>query len=244
MKKILLLDIENLHKTEKELIQYLKQYQYVYLVYAKSPVNFSLDALVMLSPHIVNGKLKILKMPKIGKNAADFGLAFIAGQLSTQLKAKEYSFDVMSNDHSMEYVVDLLKIAQFEAKIIQDKPEALSGAKTVNSNTTPIMQKSTPQVKGKDQVLITQYCKYLAKINQNKPAKRATLLNSLKSVLKIDKAEELNRLMQLLGTLDLIKFNQNVPQYIMHNIALWAKKTNENVVQAVALTAKQATLLS
>lgn len=67
MKKVLLLDIENLHQTEKQLFQYLKQYQQVYLVYAKSPVNFSLDALVLLSPYVVNGKLKVLKMPKIGK---------------------------------------------------------------------------------------------------------------------------------------------------------------------------------
>lgn len=124
MKKILLLDIENLHKTEKELLKYLSQYQFIYLVYAKSPVNFSLDGLVKLAPFVMNGKLKILKMPKLGKDAADFGSAFIAGQLSVQMQAKEYCFDVMSNDHSMEYVVDLLKLAKFEAKIIQEKPIA------------------------------------------------------------------------------------------------------------------------
>ena len=122
MKKILLLDIENLQKTEKELLKYLSQYQYVYLVYAKSPVNFSLDGLVQLAPFVMNGKLKVLKMPRVGKDAADFGLAFIAGQLATQVSAKEYSFEVMSNDHSMEYVIDRLKIAKFEAKIIHEKP--------------------------------------------------------------------------------------------------------------------------
>ena len=92
MKKILLVDIENIQKTEKELLKYLSQYQYVYLVYAKSPVSFSLDGLVQLSPFVMNGKLKVLKMPKVGKDAADFGLAFIAGQLSTQVSAKEYLF--------------------------------------------------------------------------------------------------------------------------------------------------------
>lgn len=122
MKKILLLDIENIQKTEKEIVKYLSQYQFVYLVYAKSPVNFSLDGVIALSPFITNGKLKILKMPKIGKDAADFGLAFIAGQVSIQVSTKEYSFEVFSNDHSMEYVVDLLKLAKFDAKIIQEKP--------------------------------------------------------------------------------------------------------------------------
>lgn len=89
MKKILLLDIENIQKTEKEIVKYLSQYQFVYLFYAKSPVNFSLDGVIALSPFITNGKLKILKMPKIGKDAADFGLAFIAGQVSIQVSTKE-----------------------------------------------------------------------------------------------------------------------------------------------------------
>ena len=70
----------------------------------------------------VQGKLKVLKMPKIGKDAADFGLCFIAGQLSTQYKSSEVCFEIMSNDFSMEYVADLLKIAKFQAKVISAKP--------------------------------------------------------------------------------------------------------------------------
>ena len=42
MRKVLLLDIENIHKTEKELLHLLKTYACVYLVYAKSPVTLSL----------------------------------------------------------------------------------------------------------------------------------------------------------------------------------------------------------
>ncbi|WP_257223141.1 MULTISPECIES: PIN domain-containing protein, partial [unclassified Acinetobacter] len=172
MKKILLLDIENLHKTENELLTYLKQYSSIYLVYAKSPISFSLDGLVKLSPFIMNGKLKVLKMPKIGKDAADFGLTFIAGQLSTQVSAKEFSFDVMSNDHSMGYVVDLLKIAKFEAKIIHEKP--LVSVHVIN------------EVKAEQNVgeLIFQYCEYLTK-NAARPAKLESLLNSLKAILKV-----------------------------------------------------------
>ena len=33
-------------------------------------------------------KLVVIKMPKIGKDAADFGLAFLAGQLSIQMDKK------------------------------------------------------------------------------------------------------------------------------------------------------------
>lgn len=159
MKKILLLDIENLHKTEKELLKYLSQYQLIYLVYAKSPVNFSLDGLVKLAPFVMNGKLKILKMPKLGKDAADFGLAFIAGQLSVQMQAKEYCFDVMSNDHSMEYVVDLLKLAQFDVKIIHEKPL--------------IAYQQIQEIKSEFNLnkMLYQYCENLTKSNFSKPAK-------------------------------------------------------------------------
>lgn len=72
----MLLDIENIHKTEKELLQLLKTYACVYLVYAKSPVTLSLDALIKFSPFVMDKKLVVIKMPKIGKDAADFGLAF------------------------------------------------------------------------------------------------------------------------------------------------------------------------
>ena len=43
MKKILLLDIENVHKSENELLKYLSHYHFIYLVYAKSPVNLEVD---------------------------------------------------------------------------------------------------------------------------------------------------------------------------------------------------------
>lgn len=52
MKKILLLDIENSHKTENELFQLLTSYAFVYLVYAKSPMTLSLDGLQNLADFI------------------------------------------------------------------------------------------------------------------------------------------------------------------------------------------------
>ena len=235
MKKILLLDIENLQKTEKELLKYLSQYHSVYLVYAKSPVNFSLDGLMKLAPFVTNGKLNILKMPKIGKDAADFGLAFIAGQLSIQLKAKEYSFDVMSNDHSMQYVVDLLKASTFEATVIQEK-STLEGAnnKISSKNSFVVKQSNSSNLENKDHdhTLIIQYCEYLSKLKHNKPAKKATLMNSMNAILKIKQPEQVNRLIHLLGTLHLVHLNQNVPQYCMKNINLWAKKNSELAIKS------------
>jgi hypothetical protein len=36
-------------------------------------VTLSLDALIKFSPFVVEKKLVIIKMPKVGKDAADFG---------------------------------------------------------------------------------------------------------------------------------------------------------------------------
>ena len=127
-KKIWLLEIENLQKTEKDVLQYLAHYQAVYMVYAKSPVRFGLDVLLKLSACISHGKLKVLKMPKVGKDAADFGWAFIAGQLSTQVN-KNTEFEIMSNHHSMQYMVALLKLAKVNAQIIGPKSEPMSQLK-------------------------------------------------------------------------------------------------------------------
>ncbi|WP_052026303.1 hypothetical protein [Acinetobacter variabilis] len=119
MKKILLLDIENLPKTETELLQYLAQYQYVYLVYAKTPMGFSLDGVVRLAPAISAGKLKVLKMPKIGKDAADFGLCFIAGQLSTQYKALKFASRLCRMTFLWNMWRTYLKLPNFRLKLFQ-----------------------------------------------------------------------------------------------------------------------------
>ncbi len=104
-----------LHKSEKELLKYLSEYQFVYLVYAKSPINLSLDGLQMLSDFVSKKKLVLIKMPKIGPDAADFGLAFLAGQLSIQMDKSNVEFDVMSNDKKIEYIVDRsYALAQFK----------------------------------------------------------------------------------------------------------------------------------
>lgn len=173
MKKILLLDIENLPKTETELLKYCSQYNYIYLVYAKTPSGFSLDGLVKLAPFISSGKLKVLKMPKMGKDAADFGLTFIAGQLSTQFKSSDVVFEVMSNDHSMEYVVDLLKIARFQANLISKKPLV----------TPQVVKEAKSEINVES--LIYQYCEYLIK-QGSRPSKLESLINSLKAILKVE----------------------------------------------------------
>ncbi|KGT47738.1 MULTISPECIES: PIN domain-containing protein [Acinetobacter] len=76
MKKILLLDIENVHKNGEKISQYLQQYSKIYIAYANPQIKFNLDELNALAPFVVEKRLKLLKMPKSGPNSADFGLFF------------------------------------------------------------------------------------------------------------------------------------------------------------------------
>lgn len=217
MKKILLLDIENLQKTEKDLLKYLAGYQAVYLVYAKSPVSFSLDALVKLSPFIMNGKLKVLKMPKVAQNAADFGWAFIAGQLSIQVK-KDVAFDIMSNDHAMQYIVDLLKMAKFNAQIIQQKLEPTSQLKRIKVKSKKLV------LSWHDEQQIQHYCRYLLKIKHNKPSKMNSLKNTIKAVLKLEKEHDVDKVLLLLADLNIIQTDHKPFIFAMKHIQHWADK--------------------
>lgn len=138
MKKILLLDIENLPKTEIELSQLLNSYAFIYLVYAKSPITLSLDGLQNLSEHVAKKRLVLIKMPKTGPDAADFGLSFVAGQLSIQMDKSNTEFDVMSNDKKFEYIVDMLKIMGFKAsQIKKDGNIQIKGLKQALQNIDP-----------------------------------------------------------------------------------------------------------
>lgn len=205
MKKILLLDIENSHKTENELKQYLLHYQYVYLVYAKSPVCLSLDGLVALAPFVINEKLKIFKMPKIGKDSADFGLTFIAGQLSTQVKADEYSFDIMSNDKKFEYIVDLLTNLNFKA--VQIKREVVPN-KVVES------EKVTEKISKKDQ---EQLFRVITLLKKNSPKKLTGLHNCLKSWQKIA-TNEVKAQIELLKKYQLIRIENETVKYSLGHL--------------------------
>ena len=190
MKKILLLDIENSHKTENELFQLLTSYAFVYLVYAKSPMTLSLDGLQNLADFISKKKLVLIKMPKTGPDAADFGLAFLAGQLSIQMDKIDTEFDVMSNDKKFEYIVDLLKIMGFNVSNNENKLDV------INSD----LQK--PEYKH----LLTA----LQLLLKNQPKQFNSLNNALKSWMK-NSDVNINKIIELLKKHQFIQIeNQNI----------------------------------
>lgn len=203
MKKVLLLDIENIHKTEKELLKLLKTYACVYLVYAKSPVTLSLDALIKFSPFVMEKKLVVIKMPKIGKDAADFGLAFLAGQLSIQMDKNQTCFDVMSNDGALEYIVDLLKIMGFQASQIKMIAEVKEIEKIKEQPPLLLAQNSLSDYD------FTSKLKHLVSILsklKNMPSNEKALLNGVKSWANVT-TKEAEKLIKTLMNFKMIKFS-------------------------------------
>lgn len=199
MKKILLLDIENIGQRERDLTQYLCEYHRIYLVYAKECTKISLEEFIYLAPHLVSGKLKILKMSRIGKNAADIGLAFIAGKLSK--KKKKYEFHIMSNDHSMEYVVELLNLEGSKASLIRTKSldpivpviqnQVVQVESIENKDLTSFSVESesinllpTKKVISSPEDVFDKFCSYVVKSKIPKPSKEVGLINTLKSMSK------------------------------------------------------------
>ena len=227
MNKILLIDIENCGHALHQLEEKLQTYTQIYVVYATSNVNLSLDGLYLLIPFIQNQRFHLVKMPTVGKDAADFGLAFIAGQLSQQYQPIDTSFEIISNDHAMDYVAELLQRQNFEVEVkkkavqtsdileklvstlakVNNKPTSeeaflnsiMSWTKVDRTQANLLLkqvlqlgvltadekEKIVPQVKP-HLVFLQQYCQYLFNQN-NRPATQKTLLNSIKTVMNIEK---------------------------------------------------------
>ncbi|MDP3331719.1 MAG: PIN domain-containing protein [Methylococcaceae bacterium] len=170
--KVLFIDLENCPSQVNELINHLEQYSQVVICYAASGAKVPVDWIVSLTATVNDNRLKILKMPNGGKNAADFGIAFWAGFLMAQLP--EYAhFDIVSNDADLDHVVNLLKSQQRSAKRIG-----------TNKNTQPVVLEPGP-LQSK-QSYLQEYCIHLVNHHKNRPVKKETLINSIKSKFKAD----------------------------------------------------------
>ncbi|SDB98371.1 PIN domain-containing protein [Acinetobacter boissieri] len=172
MNKILLIDIENCGRALHQLQHQLNDYAQVYVVYATSNVNFSLDELHDFLPFIQAGRFHLLKMSKAGKDAADFGLAFWAGKLSQQYHAQDVVFDIVSHDHAMCYVSELLQRQGFDVNIKHQLVEHV------------------------EDVLWVKLLHTWSKV-QNKPTTSEACINAICSWLKVDRLQAAQLLKRL-----------------------------------------------
>lgn len=206
--RVLLIDLENCPNQLQQLMKNLEKYSYVIVCYAQSGAKIPLDWVIPLTATVNDNRLKIVKMPNSGKNAADFGITFWAGVFMAQLPLETH-FDIVSNDTDLDHVVSLLKSQDRSAERIgskKDNPEVVSGA------SEPVSQSK------KD--CLNEYCSHLVK--HSKPAKKSTLLNSIKSKFKanIDPEELIEELIKQ----DVIKVKDDKITYNQQNLTKFTAK--------------------
>lgn len=161
-------------------------------------MTLSLDGLQNLADFISKKKLVLIKMPKTGPDAADFGLAFLAGQLSIQMDKIDTEFDVMSNDKKFEYIVDLLKIMGFKAQQVKRK--------NVSNNENKLDVINSDLQKPEYKHLLTA----LQLLLKNQPKQFNSLNNALKSWMK-NSDVNINKIIELLKKHQFIQIeNQNI----------------------------------
>lgn len=168
--KILLIDLENYPRQINELQKVLNEYSLVVICYAHSNAKIPLDWLMPLNDTINADKLKVLKMTTTGKNAADFGISFYAGMLMQQMPTDAH-FAIMSDDTDLDHVVNLL--------LSQNRTAERVGMKKEEPRPTTIAT-----ISANDVASIKMYCAHLVTYKSNRPAKKETLVNSIKNKFK------------------------------------------------------------
>ncbi len=74
--RIMLIDLENCPGQIYQLMKDLQHYSHVVVCYAQSGAKIPLDWLMSLNPLINDNRLRIVKMPCVGKNAANDALHY------------------------------------------------------------------------------------------------------------------------------------------------------------------------
>lgn len=165
--KVLIIDLENCPNQLNHLPSDLAKYLRVVICYAQSGAKVPLNWLTRLSAAIVENKLEIIKMGQSGKNAADFGICFLAGALMQELP-KETHFVIISNDTDLDHAVRLLKEHGRTAERVGGQEKETTTVTAAPSNGSAL----------------TSYCTHLMTYSKNRPAKTDTLLGSILNKFK------------------------------------------------------------
>lgn len=200
--RVLLIDLENCPGQIDQLQENLEQFSQVVICYAQTGAKIPLDWLIPLSVTVSSNKLRIFKMTSGGKNAADFGICFFAGVLMQQLH-KETHFVIISNDTDLDHVVNLLKGQGRSAERIGNKKEEKETTTKATKTTVETTVSSSP---------IKIYCMHLVTYSKNRPARKDTLLNSIKNKFK-DSPEAAVEVFRLLTTQGAVTVSDNKVSY-------------------------------
>ncbi|EIJ42098.1 Protein of unknown function DUF88 [Beggiatoa alba B18LD] len=177
IQKILLIDIDNCPSEINNIIGNSKIYSRIVICYGGQVPKVSLNLLCAFADMMNEKKLEIIGMQKKGKNAADFGLCFLAGRLSQQITQAE--FIILSNDTDLDHAVNLLQTVGHSAQRIGTMQEN----QTV-TEISPLKHESksiTNEIIELAQDYYQHHLNATIKKSQARPAKKETLLNSIRA---------------------------------------------------------------
>lgn len=188
--RVLMIDLENCPNQIHQLMRNLEQFSQVLICYAQSGAKVPIDWIMQLTATVNDNRLKIVRMPSIGKNAADFGIAFWAGILMRELPPHTH-FVIVSEDTDLDHVVGLLKSHGCGAERINTKKEE-KPAVAPNPIPTPMLR---------------EYCGHLLKNSKTRPGSERTLLASIKSKLNSEheQAEQVFGELKRVGALNVVE---------------------------------------
>lgn len=174
---VLLIDLDNCPSQIDSLLQATEHFSRIIVCHGSVEPRVPLGLMMQLAPAVCAGRLEVVGMKKPGKNAADFGLAFYAGRLLSEMP-EETEFIILSEDGDLDHVVNLLRGLQRKVERINGKPHA-TPAKAVVSHVASSVAGSS----GKDPD-VTNYIQTHLRKGMPRPAQRSTLIRSIQTVFK------------------------------------------------------------
>lgn len=180
--RVLLIDLDNCPTQVNQLPQALLHFSRVIVCYGGFEPKIHLNQLGLLASALMEGRLAIESMERKGKNAADFGLTFWAGRLLAEMPP-ETEFLVLSQDTDLDYLMDMLRHAGRKVTRLDGNTYPNFGVTTPTQGTVS----GNDIHRGSQTLLETAAEEYrVAHISGRhpRPARRVTLLNSIRSHFK------------------------------------------------------------
>jgi hypothetical protein len=174
--RVLLIDLDNCPTQVSQLAQALVHFSRVIVCYGGFDPKLQLNQIGALAAALVDGRLSIEQMDRKSKNAADFGLTFWAGRLLAEMPP-ETEFVVMSQDNDLDHLINMLRRAG-------RKVERLDGNVFQGFDSTADPAAGSSQVSFAIESAAEHYWRVHLTGPRGRPARRLTLLNSIRSYFK------------------------------------------------------------
>lgn len=171
--RALLIDLDNCPRQLEQLPTTLATFARVIACYGGAEPKVPLGMVPLLATAIHDGRLAIIGMQKKGKNAADFGLAFWAGRLVTEMPP-DTEFLILSQDTDLDHVVHMLQSASRRVERLDGK---VSRTKKVSAHPPELPDETNGDA-------VAEYCTVYLQAGRSRPVRKVTLSNSIRAFCK------------------------------------------------------------